>query len=142
MAPILGVSWQFFKTGVEGYETLEVRGEGDLMNRHECDGDDVNVELLMSQVMEFLITVVGNKRFKKMIQPHIFDLVYTSLQYMQMTSQQEEDWLDDAEQFLQGEENDMLSVRVSGEMLMCELATEYEVVGMQKILEAVGARIQ
>jgi hypothetical protein len=45
----------------------------------DSDGDVVEFEVLISQMFEFILTVVGNSRFLPLLQPVLPELAYMTL---------------------------------------------------------------
>jgi hypothetical protein len=77
-----------------------------------------------AQLFEFLLTLVGNRRYQSLIGGELASLVRTSIAYMQMTAAQANGWAADANQYIADEEEDFGSVRAEGEMLLdalCEV---------------------
>lgn len=43
------------------------------------DGDSLDFESLLSQLLEVIITLVGNQRFRHLLQPIVPQLIYTTI---------------------------------------------------------------
>jgi hypothetical protein len=54
----------------------------------ESDGDEVNLETLMSQVTEYLLTVLSSSRFRGIVQASVPEMLYLLARCMQMTHAQ------------------------------------------------------
>ncbi|BDA48104.1 Importin-9 [Coccomyxa sp. Obi] len=87
----------------------------------DSDGDVVEFSVLVSQMYEFILTLVGNSKFLPLLQPVLPELAYLTLGYMQMTTDQEETWAEDPNVYVADEEDDMFSVRTSGELVLEEV---------------------
>jgi hypothetical protein len=118
MGAILTVTWKFFSDLVAGYEATAVLGDGDDAYDADSDGDEVNLESLMSQVThnarsvrdgfpgfllgltypvhscplwqvtEYLLTVLSSAKFRAMVQPSVPEMLYLLARCMQMTHSQ------------------------------------------------------
>jgi len=142
MQDVLTGVWHFFSTAVVGYEAEVVYGDGEEVNEADSDGDEVNMETLLSQVVEYLLSVMGVGRWKPLLAASLPDLLMLLARYMQITQQQEEQWLDDADQFVADEEDDTVSVRVSGEMLLERIVEAYPDTSLQLVWATVLARLR
>ncbi|XP_062111240.1 uncharacterized protein LOC133822814 isoform X2 [Humulus lupulus] len=136
---IMGPLWQTFVT------SLSVRSSVDSMEdlyegRYDSDGTEKSFDSLVIQLFEFLLTIVGSKNFVKVVMNHIKELVYYTIAFLQMTEQQVHTWLTDANQFVADEDEATYSSRVSGALLLEEVATVAGVDGISAIIEAVKER--
>lgn len=63
------------------------------------EGDNMDFESLMSQLFEVLITLVGNQRYKHLMQPIVPELVYLTIgksSYLDTYQTTREDQIQDA----------------------------------------------
>lgn len=106
----------------------------------DSDGNEQSLESFSVQLLELLLTMTGQPRYNKVLQNHLGDLAYFTIRYMQMTSEQEETWSSDPNEFVADEDEVLCSCRVSGIMLLEELVATYEVSAVQSIVQAVERR--
>ena len=77
---------------------------------------------MVIQLMEVILSIVEHKSVSKYVEAAIGELVYTVIGYMQVTMDQIESWSTDINQYIADEAEDVVSVRVSAETLLAELA--------------------
>eukprot|EP00854_Cymbomonas_tetramitiformis_P011224 gene11224-13265_t len=142
MGGILAGSWEFYKTAAPMFEALAVYEDCGEDGDVDSDGDELNLEALISQMVEFLLTILGSSRFQHLIKPFGQDLVYTLMQYMQMTTAQEEMWMNDCDQYIADMEDDVMSARVSGEMLLDSMVDEFGSESLQLVWAATYQRLR
>lgn len=51
------------------------------------EGNSLDFESLLSQLLEVIITIVGNKRFRQLVEPIVPQLVYVTLGELRNTLQ-------------------------------------------------------
>ncbi|KAI3699168.1 hypothetical protein L2E82_43257 [Cichorium intybus] len=93
------------------------------------------------KLFEFLLTIVGHKKFVKAFGNSIQDLVYYSIAFMQMTEQQVHAWSMDANQYVADEDENTYSCRVSGSLLLEEIVISCGIEGVYAILNAAKQRL-
>ncbi|KAK3001681.1 hypothetical protein RJ639_021884 [Escallonia herrerae] len=97
-------------------------------------------------MFEFLLTIVGSRRFVKVFGNNISELVYYTIAFLQITEQQVHTWSLDANQYIADEDDNTYSCRVSGKYLMRWALLLEEVVsscgmeGIHAIMDAVKKR--
>uniref|UniRef100_A0A803QQJ7 Importin-9 n=1 Tax=Cannabis sativa TaxID=3483 RepID=A0A803QQJ7_CANSA len=136
---IMGPLWQTFVTSLRvrsSVDSLEDLYEG----RYDSDGTEKSFDSLVIQLFEFLLTIVGSKKFVKVVMNHIKELVYYTIAFLQMTEQQVHTWLMDANQFVADEDEATYSSRVSGALLLEEVANVAGMEGVNAIIEAAKER--
>ncbi|XP_030483084.2 uncharacterized protein LOC115699697 [Cannabis sativa] len=136
---IMGPLWQTFVTSLRvrsSVDSLEDLYEG----RYDSDGTEKSFDSLVIQLFEFLLTIVGSKKFVKVVMNHIKELVYYTIAFLQMTEQQVHTWLMDANQFVADEDEATYSSRVSGALLLEEVANVAGMEGINAIIEAAKER--
>lgn len=132
--------WQTFLSSLKVYETSLVQGTNDPhMERYDSEGAEKSLEAFVIQLLEFLLTLAGSSRFGKVIAKNVKELVYYTVAFMQMTEEQVHTWSSDANQFVADEDDGTYNVRVSGALLLEELANSCEN-GIDAILEATKQR--
>ncbi|KAI3502659.1 hypothetical protein L1887_30874 [Cichorium endivia] len=129
-------------------ETLKCLGQfvQNFPSLAECQFMDVLVPLWQTFVsslglFEFLLTIVGHKKFVKAFGNSIQDLVYYSIAFMQMTEQQVHAWSMDANQYVADEDENTYSCRVSGSLLLEEIVISCGIEGVYAILNAAKQRL-
>ncbi|KAL2904942.1 Importin-9 [Bienertia sinuspersici] len=70
--------------------------------------------VLLLELFEFLLTIVGSSRFVKVVANYLQELVYYTFGFMQITDQQMHAWSLDANQYISDEEDNTYNCRVSG----------------------------
>uniref|UniRef100_A0A0D6QYM5 Importin N-terminal domain-containing protein n=1 Tax=Araucaria cunninghamii TaxID=56994 RepID=A0A0D6QYM5_ARACU len=139
---ILEPLWQTFVSSLGVYELASIQGVNDsYAGRADSDGSDQSLEAFIIQLFEFLLSVIGNTKMAKVIKKHVGDLVYYTIAFMQITEDQVETWLSDANQYVADEDDVMYSCRISGVLLLEELVSTYGLVGIRSIIDAVKKRV-
>ncbi|KAK9806782.1 hypothetical protein WJX72_002643 [[Myrmecia] bisecta] len=143
IAPVMQACWAMYNACLPLYQAAVVATDGDLDEGEvDSDGENMDFESLISQLVEFLLTLVGNRRYQGMMQGVMGELVYLTIGYMQMTGSQVEAWSRDPNQYVADEEEETFTVRVSGELLLDELLTAFEVPAADALTQAVNRRLQ
>ncbi|KAI7756236.1 hypothetical protein M8C21_007215 [Ambrosia artemisiifolia] len=109
--------------------------------RYDSDGSETSLESFIIQLFEFLLTIVGSKKFVKAFGNSVQDLVYYSIAFMQMTEQQVHAWSTDANQYVADEDENTYSCRVSGSLLLEEIVISCGIDGVYAILNAAKKRL-
>nr|KAJ0216062.1 hypothetical protein LSAT_V11C300125630 [Lactuca sativa] len=133
--------WQTFVSSLVVYERSSIEGlEDSYEGRYDSDGSETSLESFIIQLFEFLLTIVGHKKFVKAFGNSIQDLVYYSIAFMQMTEQQVHAWSMDAKQYVADEDENTYSCRVSGSLLLEEIVISCGIDGVYAILNAAKQR--
>ncbi|CAI0552698.1 unnamed protein product, partial [Linum tenue] len=96
----------------------------------------------IGQLLEFLLTIVGSARLRKVVLSNVKQLVYHTITLLQMTEQQARvhTWSVDANQFVADEDDETHSCRVSGALLLEEVINSCGVEGINAIVDATRER--
>ncbi|KVH96324.1 Armadillo-like helical [Cynara cardunculus var. scolymus] len=133
--------WQTFVSSLAIYERSSVEGlEDSYEGRYDSDGSETSLESFIIQLFEFLLTIVGSKKFVKAFGNSMQDLVYYSIAFLQMTEQQVHAWSLDANQYVADEDENTYSCRVSGSLLLEEIVISCGIEGVYAILNAAKQR--
>lgn len=93
------------------------------------EDEDQNEEFIkmILQVFEFVHSIVESKKFKQNVSMVLTDLIYIIIIYMQMTEEQESDWKQDSEKFVEDEDEEGVnfSVRTSGQDILAIIGEEF-----------------
>ncbi|KAI7756242.1 hypothetical protein M8C21_007221, partial [Ambrosia artemisiifolia] len=134
--------WQTFVSSLAVYERSSIEGLEDAYEgRYDSDGSETSLESFIIQLFEFLLTIVGSKKFVKAFGNSVQDLVYYSVAFMQMTEQQVHAWSTDANQYVADEDENTYSCRVSGSLLLEEIVISCGIDGVYAILNAAKKRL-
>ncbi|XP_076929084.1 uncharacterized protein LOC143593298 [Bidens hawaiensis] len=134
--------WQTFVSSLSVYERSSIEGLEDAYEgRYDSDGSETSLESFIIQLFEFLLTIVGSKKFVKAFGNSVQDLVYYSIAFMQMTEQQVHAWSMDANQYVSDEDDSTYSCRVSGSLLLEEILISCGIEGVYAILNAAKRRL-
>ncbi|KAJ0455066.1 putative importin-beta domain, armadillo-like helical [Helianthus annuus] len=134
--------WQTFVSSLGVYERSSIEGLEDAYEgRYDSDGSETSLESFIIQLFEFLLTIVGSKKFVKAFGNSVQDLVYYSIAFMQMTEQQVHAWSMDANQYVSDEDENTYSCRVSGSLLLEEIVISCGIDGVYAILNAAKKRL-
>ncbi|XP_024018243.1 importin-9 isoform X1 [Morus notabilis] len=135
---IVGPLWQTFVTTLRVRSSIEVTDlyEG----RYDSDGSEKSFDSFIIQLFEFLLTIVGSAKFAQVVMSNIKELVYYTIAFLQITEQQVHTWLMDANQFVADEDDATYSSRVSGALLLEEVATVAGIEGINAIVDAAKER--
>ncbi|KAK6242533.1 hypothetical protein SCA6_007922 [Theobroma cacao] len=135
---IVGPLWQTFISSLRVYTRSAIEGTEDpYEGRYDSDGAEKSLDSFVIQLFEFLLTIVGSKKLVKVVETNIADLVYYTIGFLQVTEQQVHTWSMDANQFVADEDDATYSCRVSGSLLLEEVATCFGREGIDAILKAV-----
>ncbi|KAL4185570.1 hypothetical protein AMTRI_Chr10g6660 [Amborella trichopoda] len=138
---ILASLWKTFVSCLRVYELSAIRGTDDpYSGRVDSEGGDVSLEAFVIQLFEFLLTIVGDSKLVKVVGCNLIELVYYTIDFLQMTEEQVQTWSSDANQYVADEDDVTYSCRVSGILLLEEVVNAYEEEGIKAILEAVQKR--
>ncbi|CAI9096342.1 OLC1v1032456C3 [Oldenlandia corymbosa var. corymbosa] len=138
---ILGPLWQTTVSSLGVYEQASIKGlEDSFDGRYDSDGSENSLESFAIQLLETLLTIVGSKRFRKVVAHNIKELVYYTIAFMQMTEQQALTWSVDANQYVADEDDNTCSCRVSGAFLIEEVITSFGTVGIDAVLDSARRR--
>ncbi|XP_020264447.1 importin-9 isoform X2 [Asparagus officinalis] len=137
MAPL----WHTFVSTLEVYQLSSIQGcEDAYLGRFDSDGGEKSLDTFVIQLFEFLLTIVGNSRMAKVIGSSIRELVYYIIAFLQMTEEQVHTWSLDANQYVADEDDVTYSCRVSGSLLLEEIANTYREEGINSIIEGAQKR--
>jgi hypothetical protein len=141
----MGAVWGLLSRAHGAYLTTVVEGrdegnedEGDDADC-DSDGEELSLEALVAQLLELLLCLTSNRRYSAAIAAAVPGLVPLALGLMQLTAQQEEDWASNSAAFAAEEEEDCVSVRATGEMLLDDLLAELPDVAAPALAAAVAA---
>eukprot|EP00887_Chlorella_sp_A99_P007628 scaffold20.g7628.t1 len=130
--PAMSAAWAQFAGSLPLYQRVVVEGEEEEEGDEEEDvggGEDgeeaVGLEGLVAQLLEFVLTLVGNQRYQALVQGSMGELLYLSLGYMQMTAAQAARWGTSPNEYIADEDDDFSSVRAACEMLLDELVEAF-----------------
>lgn len=137
----LQLAWQQYGGALPQYQALAVEGEEEEAADVDSEGGSIDLESLLSQLMEFLLTIVGNRRYQATVRSSMAELQYITLGYMQMTRAQELLWGEDPNLYV-AQEDDFSSVRATGEMLLDELCEAFEGEALEAFWGAAQRRLQ
>ncbi|PPD96009.1 hypothetical protein GOBAR_DD06994 [Gossypium barbadense] len=137
---------------------------------YDSDGAEKSLDSFVIQLFEFLLTIVGSTKFVQVVANNIADLVYYTIAFLQVTEQQHfvnhlnnavivvyifnmtdvpikssfswnvHTWSMDANQFVADEDDVTYSCRVSGALLLEEVATCCGGDGIDAIINAASKR--
>jgi hypothetical protein len=119
LGPAMSAAWAMLVACLPLYEAIVVGGdpEGDLPPG--VDPDDL--ESLVAELFEFVLTLVGSPRFLPALRPSLPEVAYLALGFMRMGAAQEERWAADPNAYVGDEDGEFWTVRASGEMLLDEV---------------------
>ncbi|XP_030449726.1 uncharacterized protein LOC115672097 isoform X1 [Syzygium oleosum] len=138
---IMGPLWQTFVSTLMVYSQSSIEGQEDpYEGRYDSDGAEKSLDSFIIQLFEFLLTIVGSRKFVKVMMNNINELVYYTLAFLQMTEQQVHTWSEDANEFVANEDDLTYSCRVSGALLLEEVVSSCGREGVDAIIEAAKRR--
>ncbi|CAI0458771.1 unnamed protein product [Linum tenue] len=133
--------WQTFVSAVGVYRRSSIDGADDSFEgNYDSDGADKSLDSFVIQLLEFLLTIVGSARLRKVVLSNVKQLVYHTVALLQMTEQQVHTWSMDANQFVADEDDETYSCRVSGALLLEEVINSCGVEGINAIIDATRER--
>ncbi|XP_022724953.1 importin-9 isoform X2 [Durio zibethinus] len=138
---IVGALWQTFVSSLRVYTQSAIEGTEDpYEGSYDSDGAEKSLDSFVIQLFEFLLTIVGSTKLVKVVANNIADLVYYTIAFLQVTEQQVHTWSIDANQFVADEDDVTYSCRVSGALLLEEVATCCGREGIDAIINAARKR--
>ncbi|KAB1999692.1 hypothetical protein ES319_D12G178600v1 [Gossypium barbadense] len=138
---IVGPLWQTFVSSLSVYTRSSIEGTEDpYEGSYDSDGAEKSLDSFVIQLFEFLLTIVGSTKFVQVVANNIADLVYYTIAFLQVTEQQVHTWSMDANQFVADEDDVTYSCRVSGALLLEEVATCCGGDGIDAIINAASKR--
>ncbi|KAF3628037.1 putative protein VAC14 -like protein [Capsicum annuum] len=96
--------------------------------------------IVVSQVFEFLLTILGSPKFVKVVGNNVKELVYYTIAFMQTTEQQVHAWFVDANQYVADEDDNTYSCRASGALLLEEVISSCGTQGIHAIIDSAKTR--
>ncbi|KAL5826158.1 hypothetical protein ACOSQ4_017955 [Xanthoceras sorbifolium] len=134
---IVGPLWQTVVSSLGVYIRSSVEGTEDpYEGTYDSDGAEKSLDSFVIQLFEFLLTIVGSAKLVKVISSNVKELVYHTIAFLQMTEQQVHTWSLDANQFVADEDDSTYSCRVSGALLLDEVASYCGKEGIDAIIDA------
>ncbi|XWS64118.1 hypothetical protein CRYUN_Cryun06bG0159400 [Craigia yunnanensis] len=138
---IVGPLWQTFVSSLRVYTRSAIEGTEDpYEGSYDSDGAEKSLDSFVIQLFEFLLTIVGSTKLVKVVANNIADLVYYTIAFLQVTEQQVHTWSMDANQFVADDDDVTYSCRVSGALLLEEVATCCGREGIDAIINAARKR--
>ncbi|XVE74462.1 hypothetical protein DITRI_Ditri12bG0018900 [Diplodiscus trichospermus] len=138
---IVGPLWQTFVSSLRVYTRSTIEGlEDPYEGSYDSDGAEKSLDSFVIQLFEFLLTIVGSRKLVKVVANNITDLVYYTVAFLQVTERQVHTWSMDANQFVADEDDVTYSCRVSGALLLEEIATSCGREGIDAIIDAARKR--
>ncbi|XP_047308290.1 importin-9-like [Impatiens glandulifera] len=138
---VVGPLWQTFVTSIGVYESSSIEGTNDSYDgRYDSDGADKSLESFVMQLFEFLLTLVGSRKFVKVFTENMEDLIYHVIAFLQMTEHQIQTWSLDANQYIADEDENSYSCRISGSLLLEELVHSCGIKAIDAIFAAAKRR--
>ncbi|XP_039044693.1 importin-9-like [Hibiscus syriacus] len=133
--------WQTFVSSLRVYTRSAIEGTEDpYEGSYDSDGAEKSLDSFVVQLFEFLLTIVGSTKLVKVVANNISELVYYTIAFLQVTEQQIHMWSTDVNQFVADEDDVTYSCRVSGALLLEEVATCCGEKGIDAIISAAGRR--
>ncbi|KAE9615425.1 hypothetical protein Lalb_Chr04g0255081 [Lupinus albus] len=134
---ILGPLWNTFVSSLRVYEQASIEGTEDSYDgRYDSDGAEKSLDSFVIQLLELLLSIVGNPRLGKVVVANVKELVYYTIAFLQMTEHQVHTWSVDANQFIADEEDTSYSCRISGVLLLEEVVNSFGDDGVLAIIDA------
>ncbi|OIW16747.1 hypothetical protein TanjilG_10637 [Lupinus angustifolius] len=134
---ILGPLWNTFVSSLRVYEQASIEGTEDSYDgRYDSDGAEKSLDSFVIQLLELLLSIVGNPRLGKVVVANVKELVYYAIAFLQMTEHQVHTWSVDANQFIADEEDTTYSCRISGILLLEEVVNSFGDDGVLAIIDA------
>ena len=90
----------------------------------DSDGDELSLEMLVTQLLEAMLMMTGSARYSRFLEPGVQPLLALVLGFMRVSGPQVGRWSSDASEFVADQEEDFSSVRAVCEMLLDELLAE------------------
>ncbi|XP_052872556.1 importin-9 [Anopheles cruzii] len=130
LGAILPTIWQLLTQLADFYVKVVVNElESGPFNGTEQESDDETDDFvqMILQIFEFVHTIIEMKKYKAAIANVLTDLVYITLLYMQITEEQAQQWLEDAEKFVTDEDEQGVefTIRVTAHDVLLIVEQEY-----------------
>ncbi|GLT34537.1 hypothetical protein SLA2020_090460 [Shorea laevis] len=138
---IMGPLWQTVVSSLKVYVQSSIEGTEDpYEGRYDSDGGEKSLDSFVIQLFESLLTIVGSTKLVKAVAHIVRELAYYTIAFLQMTEQQVHIWSMDANQFVADEDDVTYSCRVSGALLLEEVAICCGKQGINAIIDAAKKR--
>eukprot|EP01147_Barroeca_monosierra_P011310 gene11310-3347_t len=123
---LLSEVWTRFREQLPAYVETCVNGDGAETHVDE-NGNILTMETFIISIMEFFEEIMMSQDLKKRLKPSLSSLISLAIKYMQITEEESSSWIDDADRFLQDEENECYSqsVRSFAARLVDDVFGEY-----------------
>ncbi|CAA0806897.1 ARM repeat superfamily protein [Striga hermonthica] len=98
--------WETFGSTLEVYERSAIEGnENSYDEGYDSDGAEQSLESFVIELFKFLLTATGSPRSVKVVMDNVFELVYYTIGFLQMTERQVQSWSNDANKYVADEDN-------------------------------------
>ncbi|GER36021.1 importin beta-2 subunit family protein [Striga asiatica] len=135
------VIWETFGSTLEVYERSAIAGgEDSYDDRYDSDGAEQSLESFVIQLFKFLLAATGSPRFVKVVMNNVYELVYCTIGFLQMTEKQVHSWSRDANKYVAKEDN-TIYCRVYGALLLQDVVSKCGTEGIKAVMESVEMRI-
>ena len=122
---IIPPMWESLTFGVQMHNVLVQQGSVPFPDAEVADDEGyvLGFEAFAMEVFEFYTGMSAHSRLRKLLKNNLSALIQYLIPYLRMTCEQEEEWIDDASAFVNGDDEDTLvgSVRASAYELLEEL---------------------
>ncbi|CAA0806733.1 ARM repeat superfamily protein [Striga hermonthica] len=137
------IRWPFWETFVltfEVYERSAIEGnENSYDEGYDSDGAEQSLESFVIELFKFLLTATGSPRFVKVVMDNVFELVYYTIGFLQMTERQVQSWSNDANKYVADEDNSTYC-RVHGARLLQDVVSKCGTEGIKAVIISVEMR--
>ncbi|KAK9839772.1 hypothetical protein WJX81_000471 [Elliptochloris bilobata] len=118
LAAVLTATWDLFVASLPIYHQAVISNDEDIDAERDSDGETTDVEGLVSQMFEFLLTIAGSKRMSPALERVVPELMRLSLGYMEMTAGQVDQWGGSIDSYVADQEEETFTARTSAELLL------------------------
>ncbi|GER42242.1 importin beta-2 subunit family protein [Striga asiatica] len=132
--------WETFGSTLEVYERSAIEGnENSYNDGYDSDGAEQSLESFVIELFKFLLTATGSPRFVKVVMNDVYELVYYTIGFLQMTERQVHSWSNDANKYVADEDNSSYC-RVHVALLLQDVVSKCGAEGIKAVIECVEMR--
>ena len=142
MPAVLHAAWSMLSESLGEYTSRIVYAEGGDGDVNDEDRDpNPSLEDAIAQLMEFVVTVSGNRKYSSFMKGGLDNLAYVALGYSQLTNSAMVKWQENGGEFLAEEDDDFWTVRASVEILLEAIIDVYGQQGFDAFKYGVQRRL-
>ncbi|KAL6065637.1 Importin beta domain containing protein [Balamuthia mandrillaris] len=136
--------WTSLVKGREIYDRCFVTGEEETVTAQDSDGDILGFESLVLILLELVHSLLEKSAFRKALSSVVPELLYLAMQYLQITTELEDQWESDPNEYIADEDDEqrLYNARASCIQLIQEVLQGFRAEGAKGMSGAAARRLQ